>query len=137
MSAVRFYRTIGLLLLAGYAWLILNLLLDGSGSDLPRVCLFRDITGIPCPSCGTTRALMLLVRGKVTDSFYFNPFGFFIAIGMGVLPFWLAYDWIAGKTSFHRWYSRTEKFIRTSKWKVGIAMVLVLSNWIWNITKGS
>jgi len=29
----------------------------------PTVCLFRRVTGTPCPTCGLTRATALLLRG--------------------------------------------------------------------------
>ena len=32
-------------------------------------CVFRELTGIPCPTCGLTRSLALAVRGKLAPSF--------------------------------------------------------------------
>ena len=36
-------------------------------------CLFRAATGIPCPSCGTTRALVHLAHGDLAGSLILNP----------------------------------------------------------------
>lgn len=36
-------------------------------------CFFRFLTGVPCPSCGMTRAFMALIKLKLTDSFYYHP----------------------------------------------------------------
>lgn len=36
-------------------------------------CLFRDITGMPCPTCGSTRALLRLSHGDVPGSLAMNP----------------------------------------------------------------
>jgi hypothetical protein len=44
----------------------------GAG-DLPATCLFRATTGLPCPTCGATRALMLAGQGD-TDFLHFNAF---------------------------------------------------------------
>lgn len=38
------------------------------------VCLFRKMTGLACPGCGSTRALHALLHGDVVTAFKFNPF---------------------------------------------------------------
>lgn len=35
-------------------------------------CLWRKITGIPCPTCGVTRALMSLLRMDFQSYIYYN-----------------------------------------------------------------
>ena len=37
------------------------------------VCLFRAVTGVPCLTCGATRALGELVAGDVAGAFAMNP----------------------------------------------------------------
>lgn len=36
-------------------------------------CPFRALFHIPCPACGTTRALLCLLRGDVAHSLYYHP----------------------------------------------------------------
>jgi len=36
-------------------------------------CVFRDLTGIPCPTCGATRSVVHLARGEFFASFGMNP----------------------------------------------------------------
>ena len=36
-------------------------------------CLFLNLTGIPCPSCGMTRAYISLFRGNIFQAFYYHP----------------------------------------------------------------
>jgi Protein of unknown function (DUF2752) len=36
-------------------------------------CPFRAVTGIPCPSCGTTRSLVHLAHGDIAGSLILNP----------------------------------------------------------------
>ena len=36
-------------------------------------CLFLNITGIPCPSCGMTRAYIALFRGNLSQAFHYHP----------------------------------------------------------------
>ena len=37
------------------------------------VCLFRVVTGLTCPGCGTTRALHEIVHGDFQSAFMLNP----------------------------------------------------------------
>ncbi|MGN0739019.1 MAG: DUF2752 domain-containing protein [Treponema sp.] len=37
-------------------------------------CIIREITGIPCPTCGVTRALLSLVSGNLKAYMYYNTF---------------------------------------------------------------
>jgi hypothetical protein len=36
-------------------------------------CLFRDLTGLPCPTCGTAHAAMALARLDLPQAISFNP----------------------------------------------------------------
>ena len=99
-----------------------------------RACIIKSVTGYPCPSCGTTRAVLLLLKGKFIDSILLNPFGIPVAVIMTVFPFWILIDIIFKKDSFFRWYKKTEEIIR-KPWIAVILISLVLLNWIWNIYK--
>lgn len=37
------------------------------------VCLFKAMTGLPCPTCGSTRAAGCLARGDVMGALAMNP----------------------------------------------------------------
>jgi hypothetical protein len=39
-------------------------------------CWFRQLTGIPCPTCGATRCAMALIHGHLGDALHRNPFIF-------------------------------------------------------------
>ncbi|OYW70538.1 MAG: hypothetical protein B7Z37_30420 [Verrucomicrobia bacterium 12-59-8] len=46
-------------------------------------CVFAEITGLPCPGCGLTRATVALVEGDWRTSWAFHPFAaFFLLVGM-------------------------------------------------------
>jgi hypothetical protein len=42
-------------------------------------CLFRGLTGLPCPGCGITTSLLALARGDVQASWSANPAGVAVA----------------------------------------------------------
>lgn len=37
------------------------------------ICLIRGIIGIPCPSCGMTRAIKEFLNGNIINAFRYNP----------------------------------------------------------------
>lgn len=39
----------------------------------PTFCVFRAVTGVPCPTCGSTRAALALASGEVDLAFRYNP----------------------------------------------------------------
>ena len=43
-----------------------------TGTELDT-CLFHRFTGLPCPTCGTTRGLLALARGAWGVSWRWNP----------------------------------------------------------------
>ncbi len=44
--------------------------------------MVKNITGSPCPSCGTTRAIQLLLNNDWMASLQMNPFGILVALMM-------------------------------------------------------
>ena len=119
--------------IAGYIWVILNEVISLSNGI--GVCLFKKATSIPCPSCGSTRAVMLLIDGKVFQAILYNPIGLLIFSIMLTLPFWIVYDLLAKKTSLLKFYKKMEAIMNKKIFFVPF-IILVLSNWIWNICKG-
>lgn len=37
-------------------------------------CIFRFIFGLPCPTCGVTRALFSLLKGNIASYIHYNLF---------------------------------------------------------------
>ncbi len=36
-------------------------------------CVFRTLTGLPCPTCGSTRSMVCLVHGDLSGALMMNP----------------------------------------------------------------
>lgn len=81
-------RLLALALLAGSLLLPL-LAFDWIMSPQAMVlCPLRAVTGIPCPSCGLTRALAQLERGHLAEALKFHPFSpliLFLALTLFIL----------------------------------------------------
>lgn len=49
-------------------------------------CPFNRLTGLPCPGCGSTRALFALLRGDFAAYFSYNPFALLLLAMLVIFP---------------------------------------------------
>lgn len=134
MARTRLYSIIVLASLAGYVW-IAYLHAHGCNAHEPGACMIKSMTSIPCPSCGSSRSVMLILDGSFLAALRMNPFGFLISILLLVCPPWIIADVILKRNSFFHFYHTLEAFIRI-KWVSIMMIILIAANWIWNIMKG-
>ncbi|MGA7159813.1 MAG: DUF2752 domain-containing protein [Bacteroidota bacterium] len=136
MIRKNLYIVLAGLSLAGYGWLGWNFIEGSETSGLPSVCLFKEITGLPCPSCGTTRSLLLLMSGRLHESLMMNPFGIVLALALVIVPLWIMIDTFGRSHSFYRRYAQIEHLLTHNKLLAAFAVAVVMLNWFWNISKG-
>ena len=43
-------------------------------------CLFKELTGIPCPGCGMTRSVISMLRGDLFSAVHYSPALYICAI---------------------------------------------------------
>ncbi len=136
MKRDNLYPILLILVIAGYLWIGISF---ASGQNRPDdaggLCLVKHITGIPCPSCGSTRSVLALINGNIREAASLNPFGFIIALIMLVTPLWMAYDTLSKRKTLYDFYSRSEIFLRKPFVAVPLVTLIVI-NWLWNIYKG-
>lgn len=120
---------------AGYAWLYYNLNSGFVGNSTVEVCLFKHVTNIPCPSCGSTRSVISLLNGDFSGALLQNPLGYLIALILSFAPIWILADLITKKQTFLHAYQKMETQLRKTKYATPLALVVIV-NWIWNISKG-
>jgi hypothetical protein len=135
MGRNKLYLLLALACLAGYALLFFSIYSfqykPGSGFG---TCIFKKIAGIPCPSCGSTRAMLLLARGDVYGSLMMNPLAMLSAAIMVAAPLWMGYDLASNKQTLLNSYKKIELTVRV-KWISVLLIILVMANWLWNIHK--
>ncbi|WP_215225461.1 DUF2752 domain-containing protein [Echinicola shivajiensis] len=121
---------------AGYIWVIYQLgFVSHQQEEGFTVCLIKNTTNIPCPSCGSTRSVLSILHFDFPMAFYYNPLGFLIVPAMLILPFWILLDIIFQKESFWKVYQKLEQKIVKPSLAIPL-ILLVLINWAWNIYKG-
>ena len=56
------------------------------------LCAFKYLTGLPCPTCGLTRALCHAVRFEWTQSLAYHPAGILLALALVGWMIWSAVE---------------------------------------------
>ncbi len=96
------------------------------------VCPFRIMTGIPCPSCGTTEAIIHITKGEILKAIATNPLVIVASIMLLVFPLWVSIDLIQKRNSFLSIYIKIEKTLKIRAIAV-IAILIILTIWALNI----
>ena len=135
LTKTRLYGLVVALAAASYG-LLAYFYHNANGSISAQVCPINRVTGIPCPSCGSARSIVLLLEGNLYGAVMTNPLGYFAAFLLIVLPVWVALDLVRKRESLYRSYLNAESWLKRHKWVAALLVFLVLANWIWNITKG-
>ena len=96
-------------------------------TPLLRPCVFRSLTGFPCPTCGTTGAATAFLNGEFAVAFSANPLaaaaGFLFVVGAPLATLWAVAQWPVPvlPTPLPMWV------------RIG-AVVLIAANWLYVIT---
>ena len=111
------------LLAAGAAWLALGL-------AWPQ-CPFLAMTGLPCLTCGATRATFAFVRGDFLSALSWNPLAFLALMGVAVFDLYAAVVLLSRSAR-----PRVVDWTRIEKNVVRIAIVCaLLANWIYLLSQ--
>lgn len=95
-------------------------------------CVFHSLTGLPCPTCGATRAAYQFLHGNFGAAFFFNPLAFFTYLALLVFDLYAAAVLTARAPRFRlKNFSPTEKLV----WR-GVAVALLAGNWLYLLTSG-
>lgn len=91
------------------------------------LCPLKRFTGVPCPSCGSTRAAFLLLCGEFSEAFAMQPL--FTLLALAALPA------AAAALSFRVRRSAAVVAAKPLFWAAAAA--LVAANWIYAIGNGN
>ena len=120
---------------AGYVWLWFDMYGRLSlHSDVVRACLIKRLTGLPCPSCGSTRSVEAILDGKYIEAMLINPIGYVLVSIMLAAPLWILFDLLTKRQTLFDFYGRRERCFKKSAVVVVFTLLIIL-NWIWNIDK--
>lgn len=131
----KLYSLVFIACVAGYVWLYYNITSNLTETKSVEVCMIKHATNLPCPSCGSTRSIISLTKGNFFEAFDLNPMGFLVALIMLIAPVWVIIDIILRSNSLFLCYQKIERSLKKPKYAIPF-ILLVIINWVWNITKG-
>jgi hypothetical protein len=113
----------------GVAWLLLNVVWQTN----IVICPLRSATGLPCPACGTTRAMRHLLQGEMWNAFITNPNVSIVAPASIAFTLALIGGWWSKKPLTQRLYAtaqatlnRKHVFAAFILWELGVWVYLLL-----------
>lgn len=93
---------------------------------VPSVCGLRNATGLPCPTCGMTRAFVRVAHGDWNGALDVNPLGTVLCVVAALFVAWIVLRMTVLKRGFVWVATAREKRIGA------IALAVVLGvNWIY------
>lgn len=102
--------TLAGLILASYGILIF------SRSSFPRICLFFNLTGVPCPFCGITRGIISTLRFDLVDAIQYHAFSPVILLSSFLIASTVMF--VGKNVSIQLTYNR-----------LALSSIVVLSSW--------
>jgi len=130
----KLYSMMLIACIAGHAWFYYNMTKMTGNTSSVGVCLIKHFTNIPCPSCGSTRAVIALTKGNFIEALSINPMGILVAIIMFTAPLWIVIDITARSRTLFNFYLKVEAFLKKPKYAIPLILLIII-NWIWNISK--
>lgn len=120
-------RLCALLYIVGGAWLYANWMLGVRVVLCPSKLLWH----IPCPACGTTRAIVLLLSGEPVEALLMNPNIIITVPLLAVLPLVFCVQHFAAVDVYsiiNRWLGH--------RWVLSAFACFEAAVWIYNIARG-
>jgi hypothetical protein len=91
-----------------------------------RPCTFRELTGVPCPTCGTTRTAVALLELDPATAFFTNPLA--AAVGTAfLLGGMIAAAWLLSSSELPAFDLRWNRW-----WAIAVVAVFA-ANWAYLI----
>lgn len=98
-------------------------------APLMPACPLRTLTGVPCPTCGSTRAGLALLHGDLPNALRLNPLATVAAVafllGGALVPVWVGL------------VQRVPDL--PSRWPPGLRIAVlaaIVANWLWLLIAG-
>jgi len=92
------------------------------------LCPLKRFVGVPCPTCGTTRAVLLAMRGDFAGAFAMQPLCMALLAAAGPVAL-AAYR----LPRFRRALASAAR----SPWAWALAALAVAANWAWVLANGN
>jgi len=118
--------------LAGQGWILYSYKKLEKQEEAFNTCMFKRVTGLPCPSCGTVHSIVSIVHGDVRTALRENPLGFAGILLVAVVPYWILFDMALGWESCYRFFLAIERQLK-KPWILFPFLGLILLIWLYKL----
>ena len=87
------------------------------------LCLLKRLTGLPCPTCGLTRAVCYALQGDWAASLGFHPAGILVAVSLVGWVSWMSLEawrgqalWMTGRRTMAKIAGAAVALISLAGW---------------------
>lgn len=94
-----------------------------------QMCMFKRVTGLPCATCGSTRAVRALVEGDPLRAITMNPL---VVALLAIAPVYVLVRWLRPIPQQRARWSSSQQ---ATAWIVCVA--LFAANWVYVIWRGN
>jgi hypothetical protein len=115
----------------GLATAAVALLAWATGAVVLPPCVFKAVTGVPCMTCGSTRAIAALAAGEVLAAVRWNPLTVAAVLAAVVYVPYAALTGVAGAR-------RVRLRLASHDWRLlrGAALVTLAATWVFLVVDG-
>ena len=128
MSPSCFYALCVAGCLGGWTWIALAM--SQSGPGIWKGCLMKQIFHIPCPACGSTRAIIALLHGHLQEALAWNPLGIVLFVLLLLLTVLLPYDGFRQCRCLYSLFLRVDACLHCKVVFILFAAAMII-NWWW------
>jgi len=110
-------------------WIVLT----GARANLPErlnvpACSFPTVTGYPCPSCGMTRGMVAMARGRIAVAARLQPFSVLLFSAIVVVAVFAMGEAMTGRDLLTK--------LRPGLWWIWAGLAGMFAGWAWVLLTG-
>lgn len=108
---------------------------NGRICNLPTVCVFNALTGLPCPTCGLTRSFVCLSHGHWSESLTWHPFGWILYLCAWLILLRGIIMAIAGANARGARQTGSDTTKRIENWGLAATFSMVIASGLWRLAQ--
>jgi len=119
--------------LAGQIWIVYSYKKLEQQEEAFNTCIFKRVTGLPCPSCGTIHSIVSILHGDFRNALSQNPLGYAGILLVTIIPYWILTDLALERESFYRFFLGTDRQLK-KPWILFTFLGLILLIWLYKLS---
>lgn len=101
-----------------------------AGQELQWGCAFKQAFGIPCPTCGMTRSVLLALHGHLGEALEMNPGGPLLILGALLLSAAMFYLTLYGRGRDASFETAPRRVVIGASVYGGLMFAVLTMNWL-------